>query len=231
LRTRASSVAPVDEQGGSARPAKRPPLESPAEVDAILASCRTRSPRLPLADEAAARAALGDATPDGPLPGWMRLLATFPKAGVQRVRMHLGAASDGTLPPRHKAIVAYVAARHDRAWYALDLARRELEAQGFDEAAFSALDDLSAPLADDEVRSRSKDLPFGEAEKGQPLTDRIVASFARKLTVDPALVDDADVERLRAYFDDRQTAELIFHVTEAAFFDRVTEAAALPLEP
>jgi alkylhydroperoxidase family enzyme len=57
-----------------------------------------------------------------------------------------------------------------------------------------------------------------------------VFHLARKLTVDPALVTDADVEAVREHFSDRETAEVVYFVTVASFFDRVTEAAGLPLE-
>jgi hypothetical protein len=35
---------------------------------------------------------------------------------------------------------------------------------------------------------------------------------------------------LRRAFSDKQVAEIVFQVTEAAFFDRLTEAAFLRLE-
>lgn len=196
---------------GSAAPAsrRRPPLESPAEVEAALQAARERTPRLKLADESAARAVLngtiGDAAPDQ----WMRLLAIFPKAGPGRVASHLAAEGKGTLDARTKAIIAYVAARNDRAWYALGHAIGRLKALGFDEARIRALDD---------------------PEKLESPADREVARFARKITVDPALADDGDFERLRKLFDDKKVAEIVYQVTEAAGFDRITESAGLQLE-
>jgi alkylhydroperoxidase family enzyme len=58
-----------------------------------------------------------------------------------------------------------------------------------------------------------------------------VLAFARKLTVDPALITDADIAGLRKHFPDQEVAEIVYHVTQAAFFDRLTEAAGLQLEP
>ena len=59
---------------------------------------------------------------------------------------------------------------------------------------------------------------------------RAVFALARKLTVDPALVTDADVAAVRKHFSDRETAEVVYFVTVAAFFDRVTESGGLQLE-
>ena len=57
-----------------------------------------------------------------------------------------------------------------------------------------------------------------------------VFAFARKLTVDPALIADADVEGLRKSYSDHEVAEIVYQVTQAAYFDRLTEAAGLRLE-
>jgi NADPH2:quinone reductase len=52
-------------------------------------------------------------------------------------------------------------------------------------------------------------------------------AFARKLTVAPQLVVDEDVAALRWHYTDHEVAELVFHIANAAFFNRVTEAARL----
>ena len=64
-----------------------------------------------------------------------------------------------------------------------------------------------------------------------PQPERAVLAVARKITVDPALITDADIEGLRKHYSDREVAEIVYHVTQAAFFDRLTEAAGLRLEP
>jgi alkylhydroperoxidase family enzyme len=206
-----SRVAPLDPYGSTscARPSLRPPLESPDEVAALLRTCATRVPRLPLADEATARAVLG--VPDGEaIPAWARLLAVFPKHGPPRVAARRAVEAQGSLPPLLRARIDWIAARHDRAWYALDLARRRLSALGQTEDQMFAVD--------------RPDERFNAA-------DRAAFAFTRKLTTDPALISDADVAGLRDHFSDREVAELIYRVTEAAFFDRLTEAAGLPLDP
>ncbi len=63
-----------------------------------------------------------------------------------------------------------------------------------------------------------------------PQPERAALALTRKLTVDPALITDADIEGLRSHYSDPEVAEIVYHVTQAAFFDRVTEAAGLRLE-
>ncbi|WP_165229559.1 carboxymuconolactone decarboxylase family protein [Aquisphaera insulae] len=212
LMSRQAPLDPQDRKSGRicAKPAARPPLESRAEVEAALASCRGREPRLPLASGDAARAVMKDDSA-GPVPAWVRLLAAFPKAGPARVRLHRASETKGVLDPLIRAQIAWIAARNDRAWYALGHARARLLALGQDDDAIYRLD--RADLDDLPARRRS------------------VFSLARKLTVDPAFVADADIQAIRSHFPDREVAEIIFQVTEAAYFDRLTEAAGLPLEP
>ena len=171
-----------------------------------------RRPRFPLVDESATRALLpDDAFPaDHPLPNWVRLLANFPKAGPARVATLRTSETKGNLPPKLKAQLAWVSGRADRAWYALAHARDRLRALGVDDDSIFAIDQASEP----------KFTP-GECA---------AFAFARKLTVDPALIDDADFSDLKKYYSDSEIAELIYHVNHDVFFNRVTEAANLPLE-
>ena len=46
----------------------------------------------------------------------------------------------------------------------------------------------------------------------------------------PWAVTDAMVERCRKSFKDAEVAEIVYHTCNAAFFDRLTEVARLPLE-
>ena len=209
-----SRVAPLDPAATSgpmacARPAGRGAMESRSAVEAALSACRTRTPRLPLAGAAAARKVLPADAPSGPTPEWVRLLANFPVAGKALVGQHLAAQSKGRLSPRLKAEIAWVAARNDRAWYALGIARDRLRELGLSDDAIFALGTPGANLPD---------------------AERPVVALAAKLTVDPALVTDADVAGLRKLYSDHEVAEIVFHVTQAAFFDRLTEAANLRLE-
>jgi alkylhydroperoxidase family enzyme len=145
----------------------------------------------------------------GDPPQWIRLLAHFPGVGADRAEILRAVERDGTLDPLLRARACWVAARHDRAWYALEHSRRRLRDLG---------------QSDDEI------FALDESPDRLPQADRLALAFARLLTVDPALVTDADVARLREHFSDHQVAELIAVVAEAAFFNRLTEAAGLAWE-
>ena len=99
--------------------------------------------------------------------------------------------------------------RNDHAFYALGLAQRRLKALG---------------LSDDQIFALDK------PDDSLPEAQKLVFNLARKLTTDPALVADDDVLPLRKHFSDHQVAELIHDITVAAFLDRVTEAAGVPLD-
>ncbi len=208
-----SRVAPVKaaaSEKGLVSPAsrERPPLESRSEVEAALKAARTRTPRLNLAKESATqplgKRAAGEAAP----AQWIQLLSTLPKGGAERMTSYQAVLDKGTLDARTKAIIAYVGARHDRAWYALGHAIQRLKAAGLTEEQVWALD---------------------QPEKLTPV-DREVVEFAQTITVDPALITDEDFLRLRKMLGDKKVAEVVYVTTQAAFFDRLTEAAGLQLE-
>jgi alkylhydroperoxidase family enzyme len=207
-----SVVAPLDPSAkglACAAPSPRPALESREQVEAALKAARLRQPRLPLASETDTRALLPPDASAGPVPAWQRLLAQFPKTGKNWIGVQNKSATAGKLDPRLRAEIAWIAARNDRAWYALDIARKRLAALGFSDDAMFALDHPGVTT------------PAGQLA---------VIALARKLTVDPALVEDSDIAALRTHFSDREVAEVVFQITQAAFFDRLTEAAALPLD-
>jgi alkylhydroperoxidase family enzyme len=207
----ASRVAPVGEKtSGCVPPAprKRPPLETRFEVEQTLGRARTRTPRLRLADESATRMAFEGVAGEDP-PQWMRLLAISSRSAQGRVTSILAAETKGTLDPKTRAIITWVAARNDRAWYALGRARDRLKTLGFSDDKIFALDEASTIASE------------GDGE---------VIRFAKTLAVDPALIVDDDFTRLRKHFDDKKIAEIVHQVTQAAFFDRLTEAAGLRLE-
>ena len=139
----------------------------------------------------------------------MRLLATRPQGATSRVTTFLNAESKGTLDPKTKAIIAWVSARNDRAWYALGHAQERLESLNYSHEKMFALDDEST--IDNEA-------------------DREVARFTKLLSIDPALITDNDFTRLKKHFNDKKIAEIVHQGTIAASFDRLTEAAGLRLE-
>ena len=208
---KASKIAQIGEKtSGFVPPAprRRPALESQAAVERAIEAAKTRAPRLTLADESATKAALEAAAGDNP-PQWMRLLATRPQGATARVATFLNAESKGTLDPKTKAIIAWVSARNDRAWYALGHARERLKALGYSNDKMFALDD-------------------GNAINNE--ADREVARFTKLLSIDPALISDEDFNRLKKHFNDKKIAEIVHQGTIAASFDRLTEAAGLRLE-
>jgi alkylhydroperoxidase family enzyme len=190
----------------------RPPLELRSAVEAKWAESKHRKPRFALVDQAAARAMLPEGTfpSHQPVPQWACYLLNFPKAGPAKVADLLASESKGELSPRLNAQLAWVSARADHAWYALAVARDRLRALGIDDDAIFAIDDTS----------ESKFTP----------AERAAFAFTRKLTVDPALIGDADFDALRTHYKESEIAELIHHVNHDVFLNRVTEAAQLPLE-
>jgi alkylhydroperoxidase family enzyme len=181
----------------------RPPLEARDKVEAIWAAKRT--PLLPLADAKAAAEVWGD----GPAPAWASLLANFPKAMKGRVAGLRNAVEKGNLSPRLKAEIAWVAARHDRAWYALRVARSQL---------------LKAGVSGDDVWKLDGD------RKHLPEEEQAALALTETLTLAPWRVTDEMVERCRKHFKDAEVAEVVYRACNAAFFDRVTEVARLPLD-
>lgn len=162
-----------------------------------------REALLPLADaKAVAEVWPGDA------PNWVALLAHF-KSTKGRIAGLKNAAEKGALPAQLKGQIAWVAARQDRAWYALDVARKQLLAAGVSEADIWKLD------------GDRKHLTEGE---------QAALALAEALTAAPWKVTDEMVERCRKSFKDAEVAEIVYRACNAAFFDRVTETARLPLD-
>jgi alkylhydroperoxidase family enzyme len=208
-----TKVAPVTLDGADQPTALtrsvRPALESSEEANELLNKCRSRTPRLPLVDEAEAREVLGDAAPEGVLPQWALLLANFPQDGKTRILSQWEAEERGDLSPLLKAQIRWILARQDRAWYALGLARQRLMELGQSEADIQRLDgDWSE---------------FTPAERSQ----FVVAS---KLATTPVVLTDADVAEAVHLAGPRDVVQLVSYVTVQASFNRITEAAGLPLE-
>jgi alkylhydroperoxidase family enzyme len=181
----------------------RPPLEARDKVEAIWKEKRTAV--LPLAEAKTVAEVWGA----GDAPNWAALLANFPKSMKGRVAGLKNAMEKGALTPKLKAQIAWVSARHDRAWYALALAHARLLKVGVSEDDVWKLD------------GDRKHLTEGE---------RAALALAETLTVAPWKVTDEMVEQCRKHFKDAEVAEIVYHTCNAAFFDRVTETARLPIE-
>lgn len=209
-----TKVAPVVHDPKTGEPTKqtvceRPALESRAEVEKALAAARTRAPRLPLLDDAKARAVVSEAYPEGPLPQWVRLVANFPREGLSRVNSVRAVEEKGDLTPLLKAQVSWIIARQDRAWYAAGLAKRRLKQLGQSEDQVYQLD--------------------GDWSQFKP-ADRALFTVAKKLAASPVVLTDEDVERAVKLAGPRDVVQLINYTTSRASFDRITESAGLALE-
>jgi len=207
-------VAPVhvDEKTGTATRLTicvRPPLETRAEVEKALEACRQRRPRLPLVDEAQARALLPEDFAQGPLPEWVRLLANFPVDGKSRILGFQSAEARGDLSPLLKAQLSWIIARQDRAWYALGQAKQRLNALG---------------QSDDQVHQL--DGPWDSFTPAECALFRV----ARNLAASPIVLTDDDVARAVKAAGPRDVVQTISYTTNRASLNRITEAAALRLE-
>ena len=191
-----TSVAPV-------KLATRPALEPREKVEAIWKE--NRKAVLPLGDAKAANELWGG---EG-APQWAALLANFPKSMSGRVAGLKNAAEKGNLGAPLKGQIAWVAARQDRAWYALANARDQLKKAGLSEDDIWKLDGDRKHL--------------GEG-------DRAALELAETLAAAPGKVTDEMVERCRKHFKDAEVAEVVYRACNAAFFNRVTEVARLSFE-
>lgn len=213
FRTLITKVAPVvaDSTGAPTKRTEcnRPPLESREEVEKALSVARKREPRLPVLDEAKARAIVSETWPEGPLPQWVRLVVNFPREGANRITSVRASDEKGDLTPLLRAQVSWIIARQDRAWYATGLAKRRLNALG---------------QSDDQIYKLD-----GDWSEFSPV-DRAMFTVARKLAASPVVLTDDDVSQAVKLAGPRDVVQLISYTTTRASFDRITEAAGLQLE-
>lgn len=188
----------------------RPALESRADVEAALQVARTRQSRLPLLSEDEVRKVWTTEVPEGPVPNWMRLMANFPNDGRGRLSSLLAMTTErGDLSLVNKAQISWIIARQDRAWYAAGGAQAQL---------------LKLGQTADQVFALDGDWHEFTAE------ERALFRFARDLAMSPIALTDADVEEALKLAGPRKVVQLVNFTTSRAYFDRVTEAAGLPLE-
>jgi alkylhydroperoxidase family enzyme len=214
FRAAITRVAPVVTDSRTGEPTKltvceRLALESRAEVEKALDAARHRSPRLPLLDEAKARAVVSEAWPEGSLPQWVRLVALFPREGLNRVNTVRAGEEKGDLTPLLRAQASWIIARQDRAWYAAGLAKRRLKELG---------------QSDDQVYKLDGDW------SGFTPAERAMFTVARKLAASPVVLTDEDVDAAVKLVGPRDVVQLIHYTTTRASFDRITEAAGLRLD-
>ncbi|MCS7045041.1 MAG: hypothetical protein NZO58_01665 [Gemmataceae bacterium] len=197
-----------DRQGLLPPAARRPAPPQRPEIDQALAECRKQTTWVALASEEAARRLLPEEAAAGPVPNWVRLYAAAKNEG--RIKGYYLLADKGSLDAKLRAQINWIAAHHDRAWYALGQAEQRLRQLGETPQAIAAL-----AGAWDQFAAK----------------DQAVFRLVRRSTVAPMTVSDDDFVALRREFSDTQVAEIVHRICEAAYFNRVTLAAQLPLEP
>lgn len=213
-QNRITSVAALLMDKSSGKPTRqtvceRPALESRVDVEAKLAAAAKRSPRLPLTDEAKAREVLPDNWNAGPLPAWVRLLADFPTSAKGRISGIRSAEERGDLTQLLKAQVAWIVARQDRAWYATGQSKQRLKELG---------------QSDDQIYQLDGDWQsFSEK-------DRAMFTVARHLAATPVVLTDDEVDAAVKLAGPRDVVQLVSYITNRASFDRITEAAGLPVD-
>lgn len=188
----------------------RPELESRADVLKHLASLKGRHSRLPMVSEEAAASWLKESNSELPVSNWVRLIATFPNEGRNRLTsLAAREKQTGDLTALQKAQVNWITARQDRAWYAVGQAMKTLKDLGQNEDQIFALD--------------------GDWSGFSP-ADRSLFQFAKHLAASPIAATDEDAAEALKETSPRHLVQLINHVTACAYFNRLTEAAGLPSE-
>lgn len=209
-----SVVAPLEILDGKASGrgvSTRPVRESRSEVMAKLAEARQRTPRLPLTDESTAKAWLKEAGEEVPATNWIRLIANFRNEGRGRLPSLLSRErKTGALSELQKGQLNWILARQDRAWYAVGLAYKQLRDLG---------------QSDDQIFALDGDW------RGLSESDRAIFTFANHLGASPIASTDEDAAAALHAANAEIVVQTINHVASCAYFNRVTEAAGLPLDP
>ena len=201
-------LTPVDAEfqnrvGGIAAAAvDEPERMLPRFEDAVaeMKAAAARQSRVELPSEDAARKMLG-ADAEGAIEDWERALATFPEVGKRQWNAFRAMESDGHVDQRVKAIIAWTTARHNRSAVSLVKATQRWASLGVTESGIKGM------------------------EQGETLSDveKLVATFAAKLTNHPQRITDADIQALRDVYSDQQVAEIVYLIAAANMFDRFTE--------
>jgi alkylhydroperoxidase family enzyme len=206
----ASATQPALADGLRMTTAQRDRLESADTVLKMLELARHRTARLPLVEVESTRtklpksASFGDA-----MPNWVRLLANFPTAGISRLDTFLAADNGGDISPQLKGQLAWIVARQDRAWYAAGQAMAKLKSLGMSEQDVLKLD--------------------GDWQAYSP-RERALFEMARDLAASPVVLTSKQVAEAVRQAGPRDTVQAISYVCSRASFNRLTEAAGLPIE-
>ncbi|MFO0977261.1 MAG: hypothetical protein U0996_12735 [Planctomycetaceae bacterium] len=212
-----SIVAPLELTGGKATGrgvSTRPALESREETLQKISELSKRAARLTLVDAAKTADWLKESKQEIQPDNWARLLANFPNEGRGRLPALVSRKRQtGELTELQKAQINWIIARQDHAWYAIGQAYRHLKTLGQTDDQIFALDgDLTKPV------------------EGLSDGDRSLFVVAKNLAASPIAVTDENVAAALAATSPAHVVQTINHTTACAYFDRLTEAAGLPLE-
>jgi alkylhydroperoxidase family enzyme len=86
-----------------------------------------------------------------------------------------------------------------------------------------------AGLDADALTDRTRRLASGDWSSFPP-SERAAFFFARKLSLDPASIDDTDVAGLTSYFGPEQALDVIWWAARCHYMTRVADAFQIPLE-
>ncbi|MFN7733880.1 MAG: carboxymuconolactone decarboxylase family protein [Pirellula sp.] len=200
----------VSLNGNAMTVCNRPPLLQGADLENKLRQARTRSRRLPIADEATSREVLGDLASESEIPEWKRLLAQFPIAGKRLVAGIVQSKQSDSIDAALQAKLDWLLARQDHAWYLTALAEKDLHTAGVTADQRAALDgELNAPSETLSDRDRS------------------LLLLARNLAASPIVLTDAQVAKAIELAGPRAVTQVINYTCYRAALNRITEGAGL----
>ncbi len=179
-----------------------------------LAECSARRPRLPLVSEEKTREVFGDLVPNGPVPGWIRLLANFPVAGKRQLTGFITTEKDLDLSALNRAQMAWVIARQNGAWYSLSEAQKRLQALGQSDKQIVDLETFAIETPKNSMSDR----------------DRALLLVAKNLAASPVVLTDSQVADAVRLAGPRDVVQTVHFTAMRSLFDRFTEAAALPTD-
>lgn len=190
-----------------------------AAINKGLDAAAHRKARLPVASEDEARSVLSNNSlkenlvkdiPEGKaIPGWMRLLAQFPVAGVRSVASFQTNEKNIGLDPVLMARMDFEIARQDAAWYALGRAKSQLKKLG---------------QTDDQISA------FIRGKDDVSKKDQALLTVAKNLAASPIVLTDNEVKAAVDLAGPAEVTKTIHYAAMRALFDRFTEAAGLPLD-
>lgn len=200
----------VSLHGNAKTVCNRPPLLQGADLEKKLQEARTRSRRLPIADEATTREVLGDLAVESKIPEWKRLLAQFPVAGKRLVGGIAQAKQSDSINGALQAKLDWLIARQDRAWYLTALAEKSLLDAGVTIEERVALDG-----------------EFTTPNEGLSDRDRSLLLLARNLAASPIVLTDSQVAKAVELAGPKAVTQVINYTCYRAALNRITEGAGL----